>query len=46
MTNLVADAKSKVWVVVGKNLKCKATLLKNTAVKKWVSFDLDEKDKL
>ena len=43
MTNLIADAKTKVWTVAGKNMACKAILLKNNAVKKWVSFDLGRK---
>ena len=43
MTNLIADAKTKVWAVTAKNVKCKAILLKNKAVKKWVSFDLGRK---
>lgn len=43
MTNLVGDAKAKVWVITAKNAGCKARLLKNKAVKNWVSFDLGRK---
>ena len=31
------------WAVTAKNVKCKAILLKNNVVKKWVSFDLGRK---
>lgn len=43
LTNLIGDARLKVLVVTAKNVKCKAVLLKNKAVKKWVNFDLGRK---